>query len=94
MSLSNYPARTQTIITWLFNVHKCLQTLNTAYSCTQNYSTPLTFPNDFYRNKSCNIDCCVNSKLPINQNMIVSQGLELILSMFRRTTMSGQHPLI
>ena len=37
---------------------------------------------------------CFNSMLPINQNMIVSQGLELILSMFRRTTMSGQHPLI
>ena len=55
---------------------------------------PLAFPYDFYRNKSCNINCCVNSMLPINQNMIVSQGLELILSMFRRTTVSGQHPLI
>ena len=29
------------------------------YSCAQNYSTPLAFPSDFYRNKSCNIDCCV-----------------------------------
>ena len=47
------------------------------YSCAQNYSTPLAFPHDFYRNKSCNIDCCVNSMLPINQNMIVSQGLEV-----------------
>ena len=55
---------------------------------------PLAFSYDFYRNKSCNIDCYVNSMLPTNQNMIVSQGLELILSMFRRTTMSGQHPLI
>ena len=64
------------------------------YSCAQNYSTPLAFPYDFYRDKSRNIDCCVNSMLPINQNMIVSQGLELILSMFRRNTMSGQHPFI
>ena len=64
------------------------------YSCAQNCSTPLDFPYDFYRKKSCNIGCCVNSMLPINKNMIVSQGLELILSMFRRTTMSGQHPLI
>ena len=64
------------------------------YSCTQNYSTLLAFPYDFYRNRLCNIDCCVNSMRPINQNMIVSQGLELELSMFRRTTMSGQHHLI
>ena len=28
--------------------------------------------------------------LPINQNMIVSQALELILSVFRRTTISDQ----
>ena len=55
---------------------------------------PLAFPITSIVNKSCNIDCCVNSMLPINQNMIVSQGLELILSMFRRTTMSGKHPLI
>ena len=52
------------------------------------------FPYDFYKNKLCNIVCCVNSMLPINQNMIVSQGLELILSVFRSTTMSGQHQLI
>ena len=37
---------------------------------------------------------CGNKMHPIIQNMTVSQGLELILSMFRRTTMSGQHPLI
>ena len=61
---------------------------NETYSCAENYSTPHAFPYDFYGNKSCNIDCCVNSMLPINQNMIVSQGLELILSMFRRTTIS------
>ena len=64
------------------------------YSCAQNHSTPLTF---FLLtsivNKSCKIECCVNSMLPINHNMIFSQGLELILSMFRRTTMSSK-PLI
>ena len=37
-------------------------------------------------NKSCNIQCCVNKMLQIIQNMMVSQGLELELSMFRRTT--------
>ena len=70
------------------------QSIIKVYSCAQNCSTPLAFPYDFYRNKSRNIDYCVNSMLPINQNKIVSQGLELILSMFRRTTMSGQHTLI
>ena len=54
----------------------------------------LLFPVTSIVNKSCNIECCVYSILPINQNMVVSQGLELILNMFRRTTMSGQHPLI
>ena len=56
---------------------------------------PLLFPMTSIVNKSCNIECCVNSTcmLPINQNMIVSRGLELILSMFRRTTVSYQHPL-
>ena len=29
----------------------------------------------------------------ITQNMMVSQGFELELSMFRGTTVSGQHPL-
>ena len=33
-------------------------------------------------NKSMHIECCVKSMLPINQNMIVCQGLELVLSMF------------
>ena len=33
-------------------------------------------------NKSCNIECCVKSMLLINQNMIVCQGLELVLSTF------------
>ena len=57
----------------------------------------LLFPMTSIVNKSRNIDRCVNSMLLINQNMIVSQGLEHILSMFRRTgrtTISGQHPLI
>ena len=45
-------------------------------------------------NKSCNIERCVNNMLQIIQNMIVSQCSELELSMFRGTTLSGQHPLI
>ena len=45
-------------------------------------------------NKSCNIECCVNNMLQIIQNMVVSQCSELELSMFRGTTLSGQHPLI
>ena len=44
---------------------------------------PDIFPLTSIVNMSCNIECCVNSMLPINQNMIVSQALELILSMFR-----------
>ena len=55
---------------------------------------PLLFPMTSTVNESCNIECCVNSMLPINQNMIVSQGLEHILSVFKRTSISDQHPLI
>ena len=45
-------------------------------------------------NKFCNIECCFNNVLQIIQNMMFSQGLELELSKFRRTTISGQHPLV
>ena len=45
-------------------------------------------------NKSCSNEFCVNTMLQIFQNIMISQGLELELTMFRRTTMSGQHPLI
>ena len=55
---------------------------------------PDVFPLISIVNKSCNIERCVNSMLPIIQNLIVSQGLELILSMCRRTTMSDQRTLI
>ena len=41
---------------------------------------PDVFPLNSIVNKSCKIECCVNSMFPINQNMIVSRGLELILS--------------
>ena len=57
------------------------------------FNPPDIFPLISIVNKSCNIERCVKSMLPIFQNKIVSQGLECILSMFRRTTMSGQHPL-
>ena len=55
---------------------------------------PDIFPLTSMVNKSCNIECCVNNMLQIIQNMMFSQGLELELSMFRRTTISGQHSLV
>ena len=45
-------------------------------------------------NKSFNIECSVNKMLQIIQNLMVSQGLVLELSVFRRTTKSGQHLLV
>ena len=62
--------------------------------CSKLFNPPDFFPLTSIVNKSCKIECCVNSMLPINQNMIVSQGLQLILGAFRRTTISYQHPLI
>ena len=55
---------------------------------------PDVFPLIPVVNKSCNIECCVNNMLQIFQNMMVSQCSELEPSMFRGTTLSGQHPLI
>ena len=55
---------------------------------------PDVFPLTSIVNKSCNIECCVNKMFQIIQNMMVSKDLELELSMFRGTTLSGQHPLI
>ena len=51
------------------------------------FNPPDIFPLTSIVNKSCNIEPCVKTILPIIQNLIVSQGLELILSMCRRTTM-------
>ena len=47
----------------------------------------------FHVNKSCKIECCDNKMCQIVHNMILSQGLELKVSLLRRTTISGQHPL-
>ena len=58
------------------------------------FNPPVVTPLTPTINKSCNIECCVNNRLQIIQNMMVSQGLDLELSMFRRTTISGQHPFI
>ena len=41
------------------------------------FNPPCIFPLTSIVNKSCNIECCVNNMFQINQNMIVSQGLEL-----------------
>ena len=62
--------------------------------CSKLFNPPCVFPMISIVNKSCNIECCVNKMFRINKKMIVSRGLELILSVFRRTTISGQHPLI
>ena len=55
------------------------------------YSTrpPDVFPLTPIVKKSCKSECCVNEMLQIIKNMMVSQGLELELSMSRRTTISG-----
>ena len=58
------------------------------------FNPPCGFPVISIVNKSCNIECCVNNMFRINKKIIVSQGLELILSVFRRTTISDQHSLI
>ena len=58
------------------------------------FNPPDIFPLISKVNKSCNIERCVKTILPIIQNLIVSSGLELILSMCRRTTMSDQRTLI
>ena len=47
----------------------------------------------FYVNKSCRIECCGYKTHQIIQNKMLSQSLELKLSLLRRTTISGQHPL-
>ena len=61
--------------------------------CSKLFNPPDIFPLTSIVNKSCNIERCVKSMRPIFQNKIVSQGLERILSIYRRTTMSGQPPL-
>ena len=55
------------------------------------FNPPDVFPLTSIVNKSFNIEWCVNNMLQIIQNMMVYVVLELDLSMFRRTTMSGQH---
>ena len=47
----------------------------------------------FHVNKSCKFECCRNKTQLFIQNIILSQGLELKLSLLGRTTNSGQHPL-
>ena len=47
----------------------------------------------FHVNKSCKIECCGNKTHQIVQNMILTWGLELKLSLSLRTTISGQHSL-
>ena len=48
----------------------------------------------FHVNKSCKIECCDNKTHQPIQNMILSRSLELKLGLLRRTTISGQNPLI
>ena len=58
------------------------------------FNPPDVFPLIPIVNKSWNIERCVNNMLQIIQNMMVSQCSELELSVFRGTTLSGQHPSI
>ena len=74
------------------NIHLILAILDTVGNrCIQ--------PRDVFSltatvNKLCHIEYCVNNMLQTIQIMMVSQGVEFELRMFRRTTISGQHPLI
>ena len=47
----------------------------------------------FHVNKSCKIEFWGHKTHQITQNMILSRNLELKLSLFWRTTISGQNPL-
>ena len=58
------------------------------------FNPPEVFPLIPIVNKSRNIEHYVNNMRQIAQNMMVSQCSELELSMFRGTSLSGQHPLI
>ena len=76
--------------------HRCcyvdgIKLLTVGIGCIQ---PPEFFPLTSVVNKSCNYKCCVNNMLQIIQNMMVSEGLELELNVFRRATISGQHILI
>ena len=78
----------------LSTVQNCTQNCNHILLCSKLFNRPYVFPLTSIVSKSCNIECCVNNMFQINQNIIVSQGSELILSMCRRTAISDQHPLI
>ena len=45
----------------------------------------------FHVNKSCKTECCSNKMHQIVQNMILTWGLKLKLSLSLRTAISGQH---
>ena len=73
------------------HTHRYISYYTVGIRCTQ---PPDIFPLTPVVNKSCNNECCVNKMLRNIQNMMVSQGFELEQSMFRRTTIVGQHPLV
>ena len=64
------------------------------YTEAEVFIPPDVFPLIPIVDKLCHIEYCVISMLQIIQNMLVSQGSELELRMFRETTVSGQHSLI
>ena len=66
--------------------------INVLYRGGQMFSDPLSFRIECYplANKSCKIECCGYKMHQIIQNMILSWGSELILSLLWRTTISGQ----
>ena len=80
---------TKIVLTDKVNTSYCLRascTVTVGIKCIQ---PPDVFPFTPIVNKSRNIECCVNNMLQIIQNMMFSQSLELELSMFGRTTISG-----
>ena len=77
----------------------CIQwnlTIKTTYGTTvvaKSFRTPRVCPLNPIVNKSCKIECCGNKMQQIVQNMILTCGIELKLSLFQRTIISSQHPL-
>ena len=71
----------------------CYQSLAPYLTCIQWVPQLFERLEIFCVNKSWKIECCGNKTHQIIQNMILSQCLELKLSILWKTTISGGHPL-
>ena len=63
------------------------------YCGGQSFRTPRVLTLNPIVNKSCKTKRCGKRMHQIIQDMILSEGLELQLSLLRRTTISGPHTL-